>query len=794
MKRWTNILQTAQGTELKTLVERSRDLLEKNYQKILEGYGVKGDTPELAPLEELIAFAYLATDDDRDQFEDRRQRLWGMIFTEVRALQQATVQKGAKKSSRSKNLLTESTPAATYPSEPLTEKPIPVELWIEAHRQFIDRLVFTFLNRIFATRIMESLELLREATFVPQPELGNRSARMAKIQEHYPGKSVEEWHILVIQDVFDEISEDVKVIFETSDITTRIWPEGDAIIALIQILNAVNPEIYLAEDCIGWFYHYYVLKDRKGHKTMSSHGSKSPANPHYLSVLNTVYTPRWMVQILVDNSLGHWWQDLHPTSTIFASSPFFIQKQPVKLPYPTDTLEEMRLLDPACGSGNFLVYTFSKLVDMYREAYPSWDYPRILTTILTQNLYGIDINRRPAQLSALALFILAKKILKDKAPAELQAFHMPPVNIISCDIRIPADKNRMLFIQRFKQPKLQKIMLDVFDQFDNADQLGSLIDIRSLQAELEGLRKELNLTSKKGKLDAYAPKLTANKTGEEIPVNLVEFIDQELLAADAQNVGLQLFGHQAKTAASLAQLLMNKYDVIMGNPPFGLSLDVTKDKLRKFYPNTYADLISAFVDQGLRILKENGFISMVSDFSFMHLPKFEDFRRETLILKSTIQYMFLVGEGALPNAANKPNLFILRKTYNNKNSGLYRYVNVRFFKDAPTPISAIHDINKWGENSPIPAGWNLISQQDFLSLPRSVIDLTLAEKFKPLLEFFTKYPRFDVEQISNNENRNLDKKILAKIFVGIQTGSNEIYGRYWFEPNVNQIRLITYKN
>jgi len=639
---------------------------------------------------------------------------------------------------------------------------------------------------------MEALNLLKESTLVPQLDLGNRSARMTKIQEKYPGKSINEWQVMVIKDAFLELSEDIRLIFDVEDIATRIWLDGDIIAQLITYFNEINPEIYQTEDCIGWFYHYYVLKIRRGHKTMSSHGSKSPANPYYLSILNTVYTPRWMVQILVDNSLGHWWQDSHPESKIFSESPFFIQKVPIKLDPSSNELLDLKILDPACGSGNFLVYTFTKLIRMYEENYPEWDLCKIIRIILIQNLYGVDINRRPAQLSAIALYILAKNIIKEKAPESLASFKMPPVNIISCDIRIPKDdKNRIIFLQKFKDVHVQKILKDLIDQFNNADQLGSLIDIKSLQKEIDKLKQDQEIKKKtKGSLDKFLTEQYLKGTQYEYSLNLVEVVEDELISDESHNIGLQLFGKQAKNAASLAQILMQKYDVIISNPPFGLSMEITKDKLKKFYPKTYGDLISAFVDQSLRLLKKNGYISMVSDFSFMHLSKFEKFRRDILLNTSYIQYMILLGAGALPDAGNHPLLFIIRKsTLNDNFIGLYRYVNDSFSKSL-NPETSIKNINDWAEEEKVPIGWNKIKQIEFLNLPKCIIDLNIADKFIPLLKFFTIYPRLDISQHNKNEKELLSNHKISRAYQGIATGNNDLFVHFWFEVDPNLIRRV----
>ncbi len=755
-------------------MEKCKELLENNFKKEITEFGIQSDKNELTPLDELVQYAVLETEEEKREFRELQDQILNAIKVENRVLGEAIVK---KKSTRTKN------------STDSKDKFKSNKLWNQAYNWFLDRLVYTFLNRLFAIRVMEALDLLKESTLIPQLDLGNRSARMTKIQENNPGKSINEWQVMVIKDAFLELSQDIRVIFDEKDIATQFWPDGDVLAQLITYFNDVNPEIYKTEDCIGWFYHYYVLKIRKGHKTMSSHGSKSPANPYYLSILNTVYTPRWMVQILVDNSLGHWWQDSHPKSTIFSESPSFIKKLPINLESYTVDLLNLKIFDPACGSGNFLVYAFTKLVKMYEENYPEWDLYKIIKIILTQNLYGVDINRRPAQLSAIALYILTKRLIKDKTPELLATFKMPPVNIISCDIRIPKDdKNRILFLQKFKDIKVQKILKDLIDQFDNADQLGSLIDIRSLQTEINKLKQELELKKKsKGRLDKYLPKDYLESTEYEYSLNLVDIVENELIDDESQNIGLQLFGKQAKKAASLAQILMQKYDIVISNPPFGLSMDATKEKLRKYYPYSYRDLIATFIDQSYRLLKNKGYIGMVSDRSFMQLPKFEKFRRNILLKKLYIQYFIITDYGCLPDAGNHPILYVLRNIKPNDHQGLYRY-NQSSLNQIESIRKDITLINEWKIQEELPNIWKLLTQGDFEIFPRATIDLTFEEHLRPLINFFVEYPRLDIKQLNAEEKKKSKNKHVARSYGGINTGLNDVFIHYWFEIAINKIR------
>ncbi len=716
--------------------------------------GIQQETSDFIPFEELIKYELLESDNPKE-LKKKQEEFKALINTVHSIIQQEAKVLGD---------------------------------WKESYHWYVDRLVYTFFNRVFAVRILEELELLKESTFVPQPDLGNRSARMAKIQEKFPRKTLEEWYVNLLDDVFQEISNDIKVLFDETDPSLRIWPDDDVIERIIHEINTLDTDIYKAEDCIGWFYHYYVLKFRKGYKTMSSHGQKSPKNPYYLSILNTVYTPRWMVRILLENSLGHWWLKKNPTSSILTDSPYFIKKIPHDIENPVDRLEKLKILDPACGSGNFLIYTLNLLFQMYQEEYPERSCSSIITSILTRNLFGIDINRRPAQLSGLALYIMAKRLLKEHAPSELKSFQMPNVNIICCDIRTPPSKEKTMLLQEIPD-HLKKFIKDVDNLFNNADQLGSLIDIRGLKKQYEDIEKEELKKPKQIKLDEFVNK---NKKSKKIQINgITSVIDKIITSQQGQDIGLQLFGKQTRNALTLAQVLMKKYDIITTNPPFGLMIDETKDQLKKLYPNSSSDLISAFIDQALRLTRQNGFITMVADFSFLHLPKFEKFRRKILLEKSYIEFLFMIGQGALPDSGNRPVLFIIRDSnHRDEIYGFYRYIDIiDKTRDFEKEIKEdIENINNWTEKEPIPEGWSQIAQQRFLTLPRAVIDLNITEKYKYLLEFFQQYPRLDISQIQKKFRKDLPKQHITRCYTGIQTGKNDIFVRYWFEVKKDHIR------
>ncbi|GAB4318338.1 MAG: hypothetical protein Kow0069_21400 [Promethearchaeota archaeon] len=733
-------VETAQSAEFRRTIEKVKGLLEKEFRRILaDEYGIQGHEDVPVPLEQVVRYQVLATAEEKDAFRKRREKV-------RQAVQLEADQVGS---------------------------------WEEGFYWYVDHQVYTFFNRVFAVRVMEELGLLSESTLVPAPDLGNRSARMARIVDAHPGASREEAHVLTLRDAFEEIGREVSVLFEDEDPEATLWPRGLVIEKVLTCLAEIDPKTFSAPDAVGWFYHYYVVNYRKSHKTMSGHGGKNPRNTYLLSILNTVYTPRWMVEFLVVNSLGRWWQDAYPDSRLFTGHPLFIQNQRLFPHHPADQrkLEEIRVLDPACGSGNFLVYAFECLFQMYREAHPSWPVGEVISQILSRNLFGIDINRRPAQLAALALYLHAKRLLKANAsPEEANKFRMPAVNIFCCDIRLPEDDSRTLFFQQIRNPHLAKIVKDILDQFEHADEIGSLMNLNELHRQFHSLKKQRTLYD-------YLKKPLSS------PAHLVEYVDQ-VVPRDLHHVGVQVFGRQARRAISLAQALMDEYDFIFTNPPFGLLVKRTQARIKESYPHSYMDLVAAFVDQALRLLRENGCAALVTDHSFMHLPKFEKFRKNVLLTNAFIQTLFLAGEGALPDAANKPVLFVLRKTqYTNESPSLFRYLLERFFRSTDFIKSDIHAINSWDGRGPLPPRWSRLPQALFLDLPGAVIAPIITEDVAPLVEFFRKYPPLDPRTMRGVRRAHPEWLHVGRCFKGISTGAYAAFLRYWFEVPPSTIRL-----
>jgi hypothetical protein len=274
----------------------------------------------------------------------------------------------------------------------------------------IEQNVYTFISRLILLRCCHEQTLIREALFqkiAASPEDARNRCKRAF------GK---------LQILFPRLKSEIKI-------DDSFFPPGEVIEQIIEIIGKLPNEIFLQDDVLGWFYHYYVHKDRRSYKKIKGSGTKSPKNAQYLSLLNTIYTPRWVIEFLVDNSLGQTYYKNNPASQLSEQWTSYLSSSlPLEFSLNFE-LRSLKILDPACGAGNFLNVVYRRLFSMYRDQYPNHSIPQIVDSILRNNLFGVEINPRAAELCAISLYLITCNILKQEGPAAIARFKFPGVNI-----------------------------------------------------------------------------------------------------------------------------------------------------------------------------------------------------------------------------------------------------------------------------------------------------------------------------------------------------------------------------
>jgi hypothetical protein len=301
----------------------------------------------------------------------------------------------------------------------------------EAVADYLRDAAFTVLNRFVALKMLEARELVQ-----PCVSQGEASSGFNEFCGFAPGARAPDGsgYRLYLECLFDELSTEVKVLFDRRDAPSAVWPRRGAFLELLDILNAtVLAGVWAEDETIGWVYQYFNGQDER--RAMRD-ASQAPRNSRELAVRNQFFTPRYVVQFLTDNTLGRIWYEMRGGQTSLAHQCEYIVRQPDETwaARAKKDPRDLRVLDPACGSGHFLLYAFDLLLTIYHEAWGDPDSPASEITggtlradypdlnalklampglILAHNLHGVDIDPRCAQIAQLALWMRAQRAFRD---------------------------------------------------------------------------------------------------------------------------------------------------------------------------------------------------------------------------------------------------------------------------------------------------------------------------------------------------------------------------------------------
>ena len=411
--------------------------------------------------------------------------------------------------------------------------------------------------------------------------------------------------------LFEAIDDETELLLPTGlTRTDAFWRE---------LVDAIPEPDWQQVEVIGWLYQFYISDEKKRvdkkvktGKTVDS--SEIPAKTQ-------LFTPNWIVQYLVQNSVGHHWLQTYPESTLKSAMPYYIDQgeqasevvaQLAELTTASIEPESIRVLDPACGSGHILVEAYNVLYRIYEDrGYRSREIPEL---ILKNNLFGLDIDDRAAQLAGFALLMRARQddrrlfSRNNGCGIELNVYSLQEsrhLNIqklwqalnLNADAQHGQTQDLLTVAQATDDPRLT-LLKDLHQRFLNAKTLGSLISISTEQASaIEEL---------------YTTILELTKNGD----NMQRPESKKLLPLLAQ-----------------ARLLAKRYDAVIANPPYmgskGMNADL-KEFAKKQYPNSKSDLFDIFIERNLNLTKESGVVAMITMQSWMFLSSYESLRNRIL--------------------------------------------------------------------------------------------------------------------------------------------------------------------
>lgn len=346
----------------------------------------------------------------------------------------------------------------------------------EAVVDYLRDAAFTVLNRFVALKMLEARELVQ-----PCVSDGEASSGFNEFCGLAPGVRTPDGagYRLYLECLFDELSTEVKVLFDRRDAPSALWPRRAAFLELLDILNApALTDVWGEDETIGWVYQYFNGQDER--RAMRD-ASQAPRNSRELAVRNQFFTPRYVVQFLTDNTLGRIWFEMRGGETALTDQCVYMVRQPDETwePRAKKDPRDLRVLDPACGSGHFLLYAFDLLVTIYQEAWADpaspaseitgaslrADYP-VLTDlrlampglILAHNLHGVDIDPRCAQIAQLALWMRAQRAFREFGVARAARPLIRRSNIVIAE-PMPGEQDlRDEFLRGLKEDRLEGLM------------------------------------------------------------------------------------------------------------------------------------------------------------------------------------------------------------------------------------------------------------------------------------------------------------------------------------------------
>ena len=384
--------------------------------------------------------------------------------------------------------------------------------------------------------------------------------------------------------------------------------------------------------------------------------SAAPRNSRELAVRNQFFTPRYVVQFLADNTLGRIWYEMRGANTALRERCEYMAREPGEELSPRSKKDprDLLVLDPASGSGHFLLYAFDLLVTIYEEAhadpaspksevtggtlpedYPTLDLLReaLPGLILAHNLHGVDIDHRSAQIAQLALWLRAQKAYQHFGISRAQRPQIRRSNIVVAESLVADEKMVKQFVAKLADIELGRVFIGLVDALTRAGDTGLLLRLE----QLIGTRTRRGQTG-----DLFSP------AAERIRATLAHFVDDE--HGERLSTHRRLFAEDAAHGVALLAVAEKTFDVILMNPPFGDPTSVLAQHLAREFPRTKYELAAAFLERSLELASGGGRIGWISSRTWMAAATLETFRRELLIDAAQLELVADLGIGVLDSA------------------------------------------------------------------------------------------------------------------------------------------------
>jgi SAM-dependent methyltransferase len=507
-----------------------------------------------------------------------------------------------------------------------------------AYQNYVREATKEYLNRYVGLKTIEARGLVTES-LTTKAEYGNRSYLHYTVDE-IAGEltnDADDGLGVALDLASQEIGAEIRILFEDTDYTA-IEPEFTVRRDVFDELDELDDEAWAADEAIGWVYQYFGEKEREEiDEQIQEHNYKVQDTD--IATKTQLFTPRYIVEYLVDNSLGRLWLEMYGEDTAINDEDncFYLTPMEESL---TDREQkdprEITVLDPACGGGHFLFYAFDVLYEMYQERTDVVE-SQIPREILKNNLYGIDIDPGAVQLAALALYLKAKTIEPDVTIKQL--------NIVSADAVLINGERKEQVLDEVELDIEEQLIEQIWTSFEHVREWGSLVNVKERVEELiEEEREEFEQLQQQGQarlgpdgeMITQSSFITENQgeiSWEELKDRLIDDAREIANKALEQNSVIdELFAGEVEKSVELLDVLLKEYDVVVANPPY-LQSSKMGDTLKEFIRSNYKgkrDLYASFMERSLQFSKDEGYIGMITPENFMFTYSFRGLRKKLL--------------------------------------------------------------------------------------------------------------------------------------------------------------------
>ena len=618
-----------------------------------------------------------------------------------------------------------------------------------AYQTVVDKVAYTWFNRLIAVRYMEVNDLLPSRTRVLSSADGRAEPQIVTspfdaVLDYTPA---EQQQIAQLKND-NQLDEAFRLLFlkqcaALGDCLPRLFEQVDDYMPLLLALSFTDKDgvvCHLVNDIpesdwqdavqiVGWLYQYYNTEPKE--QVFANLKKNIKISAENIPAATQLFTPDWIVRYMVENSLGRLWSEGHPD---FDKSEwkYYLDEAPqepqvaqqlaeLRKGYAALTPEDIKCIDPCMGSGHILAYLFDVLMQIYRSAgYTDRD---AAASIVEHNLYGLDIDDRAAQM---AYFVVMMKGCHYDSRF-LRRHLNPHVYAIQESGELTADALGRLG----KQESTARALLD---GFKNAKEYGSILQPKVTLAELDALQEQLREVDGASDMGSLPDQLVA---GQIVNV-LYPLIEQ-------------------------ARMLVQKYDVVVTNPPYmggsGMNARLS-DYVKKYYPDSKSDLFAVFIERCAQMDKRGGYQAMITQHAWMFLSSFEKLRAK-LQLIDTVNMAHLGARGfdEIGGEVVQTTSFVMRSSHTKGYKGTY----CRLIDGDSEKAKAEMFVS--GEN-------RYVAEQDnFSKIPGSPVAYWVA------VSLFSKF----------QEGKAFVK--YSKACSGLKTGDNDTFLRQWFEVQKSSIKF-----